>query len=109
MKSYIKRNTDLQREAEKECNKINKQNAKLRNNAIFCKSIENLMNKVDMEIFITRKQYLKWSFRPTFKREKQFCDETIAREKEKCRTNLNKPIYIETSILDLSINARFLL
>ena len=34
------RNTDLRRKAEKEGNKIKKQNAKLKNNAIFGKLIE---------------------------------------------------------------------
>ena len=50
----------------------------------------------------TRKQYLKWSFRQTLKREKQFRNGAIAIEKGKCRINLNKPIDIGTSILDLS-------
>ena len=40
--------------------------------------------------------------RPTFKRQKQFRDGAIAFQKEKCGINLNKAIYIRTSILDLS-------
>ena len=70
LKPYIKHNTDLRRESEKEGNKIKKQNSKLRNNSIFGKSIENPVNKVDVKIVTTRKQYLKWSSRPTFKRGK---------------------------------------
>ena len=46
--------------------KSKKQNAKLRNNVISRNSIENSMNKVDVKIVTTRKQYLKWLFRPTF-------------------------------------------
>ena len=87
MKPYIERNTDLQREAEKKGNKIKKQNAKLRNNPIFDKSKENLMNKVDLKILTTRK-HLKWSFRLNFKRDKQFHNGAIAIDKEKCKTNL---------------------
>ena len=49
----------MQREVEKG-NKIKKQNAKLRNNAIFGNSTENPMNKVDVNTATTRKQYLKW-------------------------------------------------
>ena len=56
----------MQTEAEKEGDKIKKQNAKLRNNAMFGKSIKISMNKVDVNIVITRKQYLKWSFRSAF-------------------------------------------
>ena len=70
LKPYIERNTELQREAEKEGNKIKKQNSKLRNKAIFGKSIENPIYKVDVKIVTTKNQYLRWSFRPLFKREK---------------------------------------
>ena len=101
-KSYIKRNTEFQREAEKEGNKIKRQNAKSRHNAILGKLTENSMKKIDVKILTTRKQYLKWSFRTIFKREKQFHNGAIVMEKEKCRTNLNKPIYIGTNMLDLS-------
>ena len=59
LKPYIECNTDLRREAEKEGNK-KKQNAKLKNNAAFGKLIENSMNKIDIKIVTTRKQYLKW-------------------------------------------------
>ena len=47
------------REAEKEVNKIKKQNPRLRNDAIFGKLIENPMNKVDVKIVTATKQYLK--------------------------------------------------
>ena len=61
------------------------------------------MNRVDVKIVTTRKRYIKEPFRPTFKRrQKQFWNGPIAIKKEKCRINLNKPIYIGTSILDLS-------
>ena len=60
----------MQREAEKEGNKIKKQNAKLRNNGIFGRSIENPINKIDVKTATTGKQYLKWWFGPTFEREK---------------------------------------
>ena len=44
------------------------------------KSVENPVNKIGVKIMTIRKQYLKWSFRPTFKRQKQFCNGTIATE-----------------------------
>ena len=70
-KPFIKRNTDLQRETEKEGSKIKKQNAKLGNNAIFGKSIENPTNKLDVKIMTSRKQYFWCSFRSTCKQKKQ--------------------------------------
>ena len=38
----------------KKGNKIKNQNPKLRNNAIFVKPIQNPMNKIDVNIVITR-------------------------------------------------------
>ena len=46
----------MQREAEKQGNKLKKQNARLRKKATFGKSTENPMNKVDVKIAITEKQ-----------------------------------------------------
>ena len=64
------------------------------------------MNKVNLKIVTPGKQYLKWSLaqpiRLTFKREKQFHNGGIAIKKQTCKINLNKPIYIGASILDLS-------
>ena len=48
---------------------------------------------------ITIKQYLRWAFRPIFKRKKQFRNEAMAVEKEKHRINLNKRIYTDTNSL----------
>ena len=82
---------------EKKVTKSKKENAKLRNNAIFRKSIENSVNKVDLKIVGFRRQCWKWSFRPTFKREK-IRNGALPTEKEKCRMNLNKPINIRSII-----------
>ena len=59
MKTNIERIADMKKETDKECNKIKKQNAKLRNNAVCGKSIENAINQVDVKVVATRKQYLK--------------------------------------------------
>ena len=44
------------------------------------------MNEIDVKIVTTRKQYLNWPFGPTFKRDKQFRNETIVIKKEKIFT-----------------------
>ena len=49
-----------------------KKKAKLKSNAIFGKSAENLMNKGNVKIVTTRKQNLKLVFRLTFEKEKKF-------------------------------------
>ena len=48
LKPYIKRNTELRKQPEKEGNKIKKQNAKVRKNVISGKSIENSINRFDV-------------------------------------------------------------
>ena len=49
-----------------------KKKVKLKSNAIFGKSEENLMNKGNVKIVTTRKQNLKLVFRLTFEKEKKF-------------------------------------
>ena len=71
----------MPKEAEKESNKIKKENAKLKRNAIFGKLLEITMNKVDLKIVTTTKQYLKQPFSAIFKREKQYRNEVIAIKK----------------------------
>ena len=61
------------------------------------------MNKVDLKILTTRKQYLRVVGQlDQLLKEKQFRNGAMVIEKEKCRINLNKPKYVGTSILDLS-------
>lgn len=48
------------------------QNTKLKKYLIFGKAIENLKNKADITFVNNRKDYVKWSFRPSFKGEKNF-------------------------------------
>ena len=62
----------MQREAEKEGKKKQMQDTKLKTNAIFGKSIENPVNKVDGKMVSNRKHYLKWSFGPTLKERNNF-------------------------------------
>ena len=61
------------------------------------------MKKVDVKIVTTRKQYIKWTFRPTFKREKQFRNGAIAIEKRNSLINLIKPTYIRETILERKV------
>lgn len=63
-------------------------------------SIENPMNKFDVNIVTNRKKYLNWSFRSTFTREKQFANGIIMIEKYKCRIKL-KLTHKEAGILEL--------
>ena len=61
------------------------------------------MSKDDVKIVTFKKQYLMWSPQTNLQGVKQSCTDLITIKNEKNRVNLNKPIYIGTSILDLSI------
>ena len=82
----------MRREAEKKGKKgkVKKQNHKLRNKDTFGKLKENLINKADIKIATARKQHLKWSLRPTFKRKNQFCNGAKTTKKKKSEY-LRKP------------------
>ena len=50
------------------------------------------MNKINVRTVGTRKQYLKWSFRLTFKRIKQFRDGPVTIEESVKYTLMNQVI-----------------
>ena len=58
------------------------------------------MHKFNVKNLTNRKYYLKWSFIPTFRRQKQLDNGSMMLEKDKCR--LNKPTHIRLGILELS-------
>ena len=53
-------------------------------------------------IVTNRKKYLKWSFRPTFRGEKQLDHGLIMIENDKCRIKLYKQSHIGASIFELN-------
>ena len=61
------------------------------------------MSKDDVKIVTFKKQYLMWSPQTNLQGVKQSRTDLITIKHEKNRVTLNKPIYIGTSILDLSI------
>ena len=70
----------MRREEENEGSRIKNENAKLRNNSIFGKSVEHPTNKVDVKVVTTKKQYLKSSFIATYNREKLFCNGPVEKK-----------------------------
>ena len=68
-------NTKLQKQTEKEGNKIKEKTSKIKKKYYlnsFRISIENPMNNFDVKIVITSKCYLRWSFKSTIRRKKTF-------------------------------------
>ena len=75
----------MQREADKEGNKIKNQNTKFENNAMIGKSIESLLNKFNVKVLSTKKQKREWRF-------------LMEQYPIYIGNQFNKPIYVEISI-----------
>ena len=64
--------------------------------------MENLRKRIIIELVNNAKDYLRCDIRPSFISQKIFSKNFVAIHKIKPVLVLNKPIYLEFSILDLS-------
>ena len=74
----------------------------LMNNAVYEKTVENLRNKIDIKCVSNKKDYMKWTSKPSCTSQKVFDKDLVAICKTKVTVVLNKPAYVAVSILDLS-------
>ena len=72
------------------------------NNAIYVKTMGNLRNRIDVKLVRNKKNYLKWTFKPSYMSHKIFENDLIAICKNKVTLTLNKPAYVGMCILELS-------
>ena len=70
--------------------------------------MDNLRNRIDVWLVSNKRDYLKWTFRPSCMSHKKFDNDLVAIRKSKVRLTLNKTAYIGMYILELSksINVR---
>ena len=64
------------------------------NNAIYGKAMENLRNRIEVRLLNNRKDYLKWTAKPSYISHKIFDNNLVATHKSKVSLNLNKPANI---------------
>ena len=102
MAKYVEFNTQKGREAEKIVDKDGKALYKLMNNAVYGKTMENLRNRIDVKLVSNKKDYLKWTSKPSYMSHKIFDNDLVAIRKNKVTLTLNKPAYIGMCILELS-------
>ena len=98
-KPYIMLNTRLRRAAK---NEFEKDVFKLMNNSVFRKAMENIRNHKDMKLVTSLEKYAKYVMKPNFKDGHPFSKELFAVEMGKTEIKMNKPVYLEQVILDLS-------
>ena len=71
------------------------------NNAVYGKAMENLRNIIDVKLASNKKDYLKWTSKPSYMSDKIFDNDLVAIRKNKVILTLSKPAYIGMCILDL--------
>lgn len=99
LKSWIDFNTEKRTKASSD---FEKDFFKLMNNAVFGKTMENVRNHIDFELVNNAERLAKIHNEPVFKHSHIINDSLVGVEKTRTTTNLNKPIYLGFSILELS-------
>ena len=100
LKEYIDLNTNLRKKA---INDLEKDLFKLMNNAIFGKSMENVLNRSNIKLINNDpEKLLKLIRQPNFQNAYQISDKLCLVESTPIKTVFNKPIYIGACILETS-------
>ena len=72
------------------------------NNAVYGKTMQNLRNRIDVKLASNKKDYLKWTSKPSYMSQYIFYNDLVALPKNKVTLTLNKPAYIGMCILELT-------
>ena len=99
MAEYINLNTNLRTAA---ANDFEKDFFKLMNNSVFGKTMENIRNRVDIQLVCTREKTMKLTSKPNYESRTIFSDSLAAIHMKKIKMKYDKPIYIGLCVLDLS-------
>ena len=89
LKKYIDFNTEKRKQA---ANDFEKDFFKLLNNAVFAKTMENLRNRVSIELVTTEKRLRKLTKAPSFDHFRIFTPEIVGVNLKKTTLYLNCPI-----------------
>ena len=104
MKPYIEMNTNLRTQAK---NNFEKDFYKLMNNSVFGKTMENIRNRVNVELVNTEEKLRKLIAKPNFRSRKIFSENLVSVHMKKTSLTMNKPVYLGMCILDLSKTIMF--
>ena len=99
LKEYIDMNTNLRAKAK---NEFEKDFFKLMNNSVFGKTMENIRNRVDIQLVNNKMKAKKLAAKPSYMHCTIFDENFIAIHMKKTKLVFNKPIYLGMCILDLS-------
>ena len=99
LKKFVDFNTEKRKNP---INNFEKNFLKLLINSVFCNTMENLRRRINVRLINNAKDYVKCLSKPTFVSQKIFSKNLVAIHKIKSVLVLNKPIYVEFSIPELS-------
>ena len=100
LKEYIDLNTELRKNSK---NDLEKDLFKLMNNAIFGKSMENVLNKSNIKLINNDpEKLLRLIKEPNFENIHKISDKQVLVPSKPVKTKFNKPIHLETCILETS-------
>ena len=91
-------NTELRKKAK---NDFEKDFFKWMNNAAFRKRMENVRKHRDIKLVTTDKRRNGLVSEPNYDTAKWFSEKLLATEMKKTKVNMNKPIYLGLSILEI--------
>jgi hypothetical protein len=98
LKPYIDFNTEMRKHAK---NDFEKDFFKLMNNSVYGKTMENVKNRMEMHLTTSEENAVKWFSKDNLKTCSNVFDLYMI-EMYKTKVVLDKPIYVGTTILDLS-------
>ena len=98
MKKYIDFNTEKRKNA---ANDFEKDFFKLMINSVYGKTMENLRKRINVRFVNNKKDFLKYTSKPTYVTHKLFNKNFAAIHEIKPVLVLNKPIYVGFTVLDL--------
>ena len=99
LKPYIDMNTELRKQSK---NDFEKDFFKLMNNAVFGKAMENVRKHKDIELVKTDKRRNQLLSEPNYHTTKWFSENLLAIEIKETKVKMNKPVYLDLSILEIS-------
>ena len=99
LKPYIDMNTELRKLAR---NDIEKDLFKLMNNSVFGKTMENMRKHREIKLVTTDKKRSKLVSEPNYHTINLISEDLSIIEMKKTKVKMNKPIYLDLSILEIS-------
>ena len=99
LKSYTDMNTKIRQKAK---TNFEKYFFKLMNNAVFRKTMENVIKYRNIKLVTTERRKNFLVSEPNYHTTKSFTENLLAIELRKTQVLMNKPVYLGLSVLDLS-------